>query len=62
MADAAPYSRAKAQRILREFEAAVRNDEMRGCCHPDDRDNIHQRYLVLKERMLHRLTGGAVAQ
>lgn len=49
--------RAKAQRILREFEEVARSDEIRGSLHPDDRDQIHERYLVLKERMLLRLMG-----
>jgi len=44
--------RDKALRIIREFENAVRDDEMRGSMRLDDRESIHQRYLVLKERLL----------
>lgn len=49
--------RAKALRIIRDFENAVREDEMRGSFHPDVRDDVHQRYKVLKERTLMHLIG-----
>jgi hypothetical protein len=48
--------RDKALRVLRQFEEAVRIDEMRGSLHPDDREDIHQRYKVLRERTLLHLT------
>ena len=44
--------RAKARRIIREFEKAVRDDAFRGAMHPDDREDIHKRYIVMKERIL----------
>lgn len=44
--------RAKALRIIREFEKAVRRDEFRGTLHPKDSDDAHARYLVLRERLL----------
>lgn len=47
--------RAAAAQILRHFEEWVRVDEMRGCAHPDDRDNIHEGYLARRERMIERL-------
>lgn len=50
-----PRSRQSAAAILRHFEAAVRDDEMRGSRHPDDRDDIHERYLAARERMLEHL-------
>lgn len=42
---------------LGHFEGWVRLDEMRGSMHPDDRDDIHARYLEARERMIKHLTG-----
>ena len=50
-------SRASALALLRRFENAVRTDEMRGCMHPDDRDDIHQHYRRARERMIKHLLG-----
>lgn len=50
-------SRQSAAAILRHFEDAARTDEMRGSMHPDDRDDIHERYLEARERMLRHLMG-----
>src|SRR3546814_17611841 len=48
--------RRAAAQVLRHFEDWVRADEMRGCAHPDDRDDISNGYLAARERMLARLT------
>lgn len=44
-----------ALRIIREFENAVRDDEVKGCQHPHDVPAIEQRYMVLRERLLVKL-------
>ncbi len=48
-------TRRRAAQILRRFEEWVRADEMRGCAHPDIRDDIHNGYRAARERMLTRL-------
>lgn len=49
--------RRKLLAILRTFENAARDDELRGSQHPDDREYIHQRYKVIRERTIEKLLG-----
>jgi len=49
--------RGKLLALLRTFENAAREDEMRGCAHPDAREYIHQRYKVIRERTIEKLLG-----
>lgn len=49
------YSRQTAAAIVRRFEEFVRADEMRGALHPDDRAEIHARYLKARARLIEAL-------
>lgn len=44
--------RKKFLKRLRDFENQVRDDEMKGSFHPDDREYVHSRYKVLRERLI----------
>ena len=48
-------NRRSAAALLRNYEARVRDDEIRGSMHPDDRDYIHHRYLKARERLIQHL-------
>lgn len=50
-------TRSQAAAILRHFEERVRDDEMRGSMHPDDRDDIHEDYCNARKRMIRHLMG-----
>lgn len=48
-------NRRSAAAVIRNFETRVRDDEIRGSMHPDVRDDIHDRYLKARERLIQHL-------
>lgn len=48
-------SRRSAAAIVSYFDGWARADEMRGCQHPDIRDEIHNAYERARERLIQHL-------
>lgn len=42
-------------KIVEDFEAAVRADEMKGAAHPQDHEAIEANYKLAKERLVAKL-------
>ena len=51
-----PYSPAHAHKVIADFEHAVREHEMVGAQHPQDRRAIEKHYKAEKAKMFDRLT------
>ena len=47
--------RASAAAIVRHFDEAAQDYAFKGAAHPDDWDEIEQRYLIAKERLIQHL-------
>lgn len=42
-------------KVVEDFEQAVRDHEMRGAAHPEDRDLIDLQYKVAKQKLIEAL-------
>lgn len=48
-------NKATLSKLLKQFENTARDDEMRGCQHPDDAEAIHEQSLLTRQRVVTRI-------